>query len=98
MAKHACAVKWAEQNHGTMKTFKSFLAGLMLGAVVVFAMGAGPQPPAVQQEYKLVQGTVHGQDLTLADAINREVPTGWELVSVHHARDQYGFAVMRKGK
>ena len=94
----ACAVQRAEKNRGSMKTSKSFLAGSILGAVVVFAIGAGPQPPALRPEYKLVQGTVSGQDLSLDDAINREVPSGWELVSVHHARDQYGFAVMRKAK
>jgi|SRR5688500_16685967 hypothetical protein len=79
-------------------TFKSFLGGALFGAVVVFAIGAGPrQPPAVQPEYKLVQGTVAGQELTLATAINRELPAGWELVSVHHSFEQYGFAMMRKG-
>ena len=52
----------------------------------------------VRPEYKLVQGVVFGQEPTLAVGINPEIATGWELVSVHHSQEQYGFAMMKRGK
>ena len=88
------------QNRRTMKpTFKSFALGSVCGALLVFAIGAGQgaaQQP--QQEYKLVEGTVSGSGLTLGVAINREIPNGWELVSVHPTGDRLGFALLRKSK
>jgi hypothetical protein len=79
-------------------TLKTFVAGSIFGSLVVLALGAGPVAPAARPEYKLVQGTVYGHDLSLGNAINKEIPAGWELVSVHHSHEQYGFAVLRKGK
>lgn len=77
---------------------KPFVAGAVFGALVIFVIGAGPNAPVVRPEYKLVQGVVFGQEPTLAVGINREIAAGWELVSVHHSQEQYGFAMMRKGK
>jgi hypothetical protein len=48
--------------------------------------------------YGKVVGKAHGDQISLADAINREVAQGWQFVSSSGAGENWGFAVLKREK
>jgi hypothetical protein len=64
----------------------------------VAALGIGAGAKSGEPEYVIVQGTVFGREANLDIQINQRVGQGWELVSVAHSTEHYGFAVMRRSK
>lgn len=80
---------------------KSLLLGAALGAGIMCLAGAATsQTNRKTWEYKVVQGLVAGQTVTLDREINRHVDDGWEFVSASpaHSSQPDGFAVMRREK
>jgi hypothetical protein len=89
-----------KQSKGSsMKTkldIKSMVLGALLGAVIVFSVGAATGGSRTVWEYKTVPGKVFGEEL--GQAINGAVAQGWEFVSASPSTEQWGFAVMRREK
>jgi len=77
--------------------WRSFVLGAALTIAVACGLGAGAQAVG-GVEYSMVQGSVFGQELSLTRAINERVEQGWELVSVAHSTEHYGFAVLKRSK
>ena len=84
-----------------MKTkidIKSSVLGAVLGAVIVFSLGAATGgAKSTSWDYKIVPGRISQGELE--KGINSAVTEGWEFVSVSDmSTEQWAFAVMRREK
>jgi hypothetical protein len=79
---------------------KSLALGVLLGAAIVFSIGAATPSGSTVWEYKVVRGNIRGNNDAgeLDKYINNAIAGGWDFVSASPLGDQSGFAVLKRGK
>jgi len=77
---------------------KSMVLGALLGAVIVFSVGAATGGSRTVWEYKVVRGNIKGNDDAgaLDKYINNAIAGGWDFVSASPLGDISGFAVLKR--
>ena len=85
-------------NHQTMKTkfdIKSIVCGVLLGAGIVFTVGAATAVPKITWEYRVLKGQPVSE---MESALNVAAAEGWELVGVATDTNVGAFTVVRRAK
>jgi hypothetical protein len=73
---------------------RSLVLGTILGAAIVFSVGAAVEAVRTGWEYKVVTGRLYQNELERA--MNAAASDGWELVSASSSPEAYAFAVMKR--